>query len=149
MDAYYQAQAQVPYFKGGNRQRGSGLGSLALAVGRSAIPVFKNVLLPAAKRFGRDLVESAIPEVADVLQGKKSLKQAARGSLKKSVRKQIGGGSSKRNISKKRKRSRSKSRPKSRVKRRKKVTRKRRRANSNKPRKSVKRSRFDIFDNLT
>lgn len=81
MDGYYNNQISLPYFAGAARQRGSGLGALAMNVGRLALPLFKNVLFPAAKRFARDLVVEALPEVPNLIDGKTSLKRAASKSL--------------------------------------------------------------------
>ena len=89
----------LPYYRGVPRQRGRGIGALAAVVGRSAIPIFKNMILPTAKRFlptakrlGKELMEAALPEVLDVFEGKKTVKQAARKTAGSVVRKQVGGG---------------------------------------------------------
>ena len=44
MQNYYSRQATLPHFSGHARQRGSGIGSLALGVGRVALPFAKKVL---------------------------------------------------------------------------------------------------------
>ena len=92
MDAYYQQQAQTPYFSGHVRQRGSGIGALVAGVGRVALPFIKRVLFPAAKRFGRELLTQALPEVLDVVTKRKTPKQALQQTVRKTVRKQVGGG---------------------------------------------------------
>ena len=70
MDGYYQAQVSMPYFKGAARQRGRGLGTLALAVGRTAYPIFKKFVLPTAKRLGKAALESAAPELLELASGR-------------------------------------------------------------------------------
>lgn len=96
MDVYYEKQIRSPYFSGVTRQRGSGFGPLALAFTRFARPLFTNVLLPAAKRFGRNLAVEALPEVVDMIDGKTSLKRATKKSFKKAARKTIQTGSGQR-----------------------------------------------------
>ena len=59
----------MPYFKGIPRQRGRGLGALALSVARTAIPIFRNFIVPAAKKVGRDFIKSAVPEIDEALSG--------------------------------------------------------------------------------
>ena len=82
----------MPYFKGIPRQRGRGLGALALSVARTAIPIFRNFIVPAAKKVGRDFIKSAVPEIGEALSGNQSLKRALKSSAKSTIRKQVGGG---------------------------------------------------------
>ena len=82
----------MPYFKGVPRQRGRGLGALALSVARTAIPIFRNFIVPAAKKVGRDFIKSAVPEIGEVVSGNQSLKRALRSSAKSTIKKQVGGG---------------------------------------------------------
>lgn len=89
---YYQQQAKMPYFSGHHRQRGSGIGALALGVGRVALPFIRNVALPVAKRIGRELLQEGLPEALDVIMKRKTPKQALQNTVKKTVRKQVGGG---------------------------------------------------------
>ena len=88
---------ELPYYKGIGRQRGRGLGALAQVIGRTAIPFLKKYIVPAAKRVGADLLEFAVPEVADV-SGKKNFKTAAKSVGRQTLRKQLGGGKQKRSI---------------------------------------------------
>ena len=62
---------ELPYYKGIGRQRGCGFGALAQVIGRTAIPFSRKYIVPAAIRVGADLFEFAVPEVADVVSGKK------------------------------------------------------------------------------
>ena len=89
---------EIPYYKGIGRQRGRGFGALAQVFGRTAIPFLKKYIVPAAKRVGADLFEFAVPEVADVVSGKKNFKTAAKSVLRQTLRKQLGGGKQKRII---------------------------------------------------
>ena len=87
MDGYYQSQASIPYYR--TRQRGSGFGTF---VGRTAIPILRKFVLPAAKRIGKELIQEAAPELLDVVSGKTKPKQALKNTAKKTVRKQFAGG---------------------------------------------------------
>ena len=100
----------MPHFTGHGRQRGSGFGSLALGVGCVAVPFAKKVL-PAVQSIGKELFVQSLPEVMEVDTRKKSFKRAAKAALKKTVKKQIGGGGrgKNRNIRLKRKLQRSRS----------------------------------------
>ena len=92
MEQYYAKQASLPHFSGHYRQRGSGFGALAAGIGRVAIPFARWVILPAAKKLGRELLISAAPELIDVAMKKKSPKQALKNTVTKTARKQLGGG---------------------------------------------------------
>ena len=88
----------LPHYKGIGRQRGRGFGAPAQVIGRTAIPFLRKYIVPAAKRVGADLLEFAVPEVADVVSGKKSFKTAARSVGRQTLRKQLGGCKQKRSI---------------------------------------------------
>ena len=49
--------------------------------------------------MGADLLEFALPEIADVVSGRKKLKTAAKSVARQTVRKQLGSGSRKRRAS--------------------------------------------------
>ena len=53
----------LPHFSGVPRQRGRGLGALAGTVARTAFPILKRFVVPAAKKIGRDAIDIAIPQV--------------------------------------------------------------------------------------
>ena len=89
---------ELPYFKGTGRQRGRSFGALAQVIGRTAIPFLRKCIVPAAKRVGADLLEFAVPEVADVVSGKKNFEIAAKSVGGQTLRKQLGGGKQKRSI---------------------------------------------------
>ena len=63
MEAYYHNQATMPHFSGHYRQRGSGFGSLAMGIGRVALPLAREFIVPAAKRIGKELLVQAAPEL--------------------------------------------------------------------------------------
>ena len=94
MDSYYsqQAASAMPHFAGHYRQRGSGFGALAAGIGRFAFPLARKFILPAAKKIGRELLVQGAPELIDVVTSKKSPKQAIKNTVRKTVRKQVGGG---------------------------------------------------------
>ena len=52
----------LEYFKGTPRQRGRGLVALAGTIARTAFPVFRMYVLPAAKKLWKDALEVALPE---------------------------------------------------------------------------------------
>ena len=98
MDAHYDAQIGTQTVGGGGspqaahggpaRQFGSGaagLGALAVRVGRCAPPLLKKYALPLAKKLGKNLVTAAIPEIGQVIAGKKKIRTAAKDSVKKSI----------------------------------------------------------------
>ena len=62
---------ELPYYKGFGRQRGRGFGALAQVTERTAILSLRKYIVPAAKRVAADLLECAVPEVADVVSEKK------------------------------------------------------------------------------
>ena len=94
MDIYYsqQAASAMPHFAGHYRQRGSGFGALAAGIGRFAFPLARKFILPAAKKIGKELFVQGAPELIDVVTSKKSPKQAIKNTVRKTVRKQVGGG---------------------------------------------------------
>ena len=89
---------ELPYYKGFGRQRGRGFGALAQGIGRTAIPFLRKYIIPAAKRMGADLLEFAVPEVADVVSGKETFRTAAKSAGRQTLRKQLGVGKQKRSI---------------------------------------------------
>ena len=85
-------QVDIPYYRAVGRQRGRGFGALAQVIGRTAIPFLRKYVLPAAKRIGADMLEFAVPEIAEVVSGRKNFKTAAKSVGKKTLRKQLGEG---------------------------------------------------------
>lgn len=129
MDGYYQQQSLNNYFRGPVRQRGSGLGSLALRAVRVAIPFVSKYVIPSAKRVGKEFIKQLVPEALEIVSGKSTVKKAVKRAATNTAKKQLGGG----------------------------TTRKRKIENTNsistrsKPRSSrssKKRSKIDIFQNL-
>ena len=84
--------SDLPYFRGYSRKKGRGFGALAQKIGRTAIPFLRRYVVPAAKRFGADLLDIAAPEIGNVLTGKKKFKSLSADVRKKTLRTQIGGG---------------------------------------------------------
>ena len=71
-------QVEIPYYKGVGRQRGRGFGALAQVIGRTAIPFLRKYIVPAANLIGADMLEFAVPEIAEVVSGRKNFKTAAK-----------------------------------------------------------------------
>ena len=86
-------QTEIPYYRAVGRQRGRGFGALAQVIGRTAIPFLRKYVVPAAKRVGADLLDFAMPEIAEVVSGRKNFKTAAKSVGKQTLRKQMGEGS--------------------------------------------------------
>ena len=122
-------QIEIPYYTAVGRQRGRGFGALAQVIGRTAIPFLRKYVVPAAKRVGADLLEFAVPEIAEVVSGRKSFKTAAKSVGKQTLRKQLGEGSRRRTVG-------SRKRPASKV-------------IPTKSAKQISRSRRDIFTNIS
>ena len=86
-------EVEIPYYRGVGRQRGRGFGALAQVIGRTAIPFLRKYIAPAAKRVSADLLEFAVPEIAEVVSGRKNIKTAAKSVERQTLRKQLGEGS--------------------------------------------------------
>ena len=56
----------------------------------------RNTFYLQQKKIGRDVIESAIPEIGGVLSGQTSIKKAVKKTAKSTIRKQVGGGMKKR-----------------------------------------------------
>ena len=52
----------------------------------------RKYVVPAAKRVGADLLEFAVPEIEEVVSGKKNFKTAAKSVGRQTLRKQLGEG---------------------------------------------------------
>ena len=85
-------QVEIPYYRVVGRQRGRGFGALAQVIRRTAIPFLRKYVVPAAKRVGADLLEFAVPEIAEVVSGRKNFKTAAKSVGRQTLRKQLGEG---------------------------------------------------------
>ena len=85
-------QVEIPYYRAVGRQRGRGFGALAQVIGRTAVPFLRKYVVPAAKRIGADMLEFAVPEIGEVVSGRKNFKTAAKSVGKKTLRKQLGEG---------------------------------------------------------
>ena len=96
-------EVEIPYYRGVGTQRGRGFGELAQVIGRTTIPFLRKYMVPAAKRVGADLLEFAVPEIAEVVSGRKNIKTAAKNVGRQTLRKQLVEGSRRRTASKQRK----------------------------------------------
>ena len=129
-------QVEIPYYRGVGRQRGRGFGALAQVIGRTAIPFLRKYIVPAAKRVGADLLDFAVPEIAEVVSGRKNFKTAAKSVGRQTLRKQLGQGEGSRRSELAYGRTRSRKRSASRV-------------IPTKSAKQISRSRRDIFTNIS
>ena len=86
-------EVEIPYYRGVGRQRGRGFGALAQVIGRTTMPFLRKYIVPAAKRVGADLLDFAVPEIAEVFSGRKNIKTAAKSVGRQTLRKQLGEGS--------------------------------------------------------
>ena len=116
-------QVEIPYYRGVGRQRARGFGAFAQVIGRTAVPILRKYIVPAAKRVRADLLEFAVPEIAEVVSGRKTSKTTAKSVGGQTLRKQLGEGS-------RRKRSASRVIP-------------------TKSAKQISRSRRDVFTNIS
>ena len=92
MDSYYANQASpLPHFSGHYRKRGSGFWALASGIGRVALPLAPMFVLPVAKRIGKELLLQTVPELMDVINKKKSPKQALKNTISNTVKEQTNG----------------------------------------------------------
>ena len=85
-------QVEIPYYRAVGRQWGRGFGALAQVIGRTAVPFLRKYVVPAAKCIGADMLEFAVPEIAEVVSGRKNFKTAAKSVGKKTLKKQLGEG---------------------------------------------------------
>ena len=88
-------QVEIPYYRAVGRQRGRGFGALEQNIGRTAIPFLRKYVVITAKRVGADLLESAAPEIGEVISGRKSFKSAAKSVGKQTLKTHLGEGSRK------------------------------------------------------
>ena len=56
----------------------------------------RKYIIPAAKRVGAELLEFAVPEIAEVVSGRKNFKTAAKSVGRQTLKTQLGSGSRKR-----------------------------------------------------
>ena len=92
-------EVETPFYRGVGRQRRRGYGALAQFVGRPAIPFLREYIVPAAKRVVADLMEFAVPEIAEVVSCRKNFKTTAKSVGRETLRKQLGEGSRSRTAS--------------------------------------------------
>ena len=71
-------EVEIQFYRGVGRQRGRGFGALAQVIGRTTIPFLQKYIVPAAKLVGADLLEFAVPEIAEVVSSRKKIKTAAK-----------------------------------------------------------------------
>lgn len=97
MDAHFDNQIQtrgqrnqVLAFRGPARQFGSGgIGAFAMRMGRVAIPLVKKYVVPVAKEFGKNLLSNFVPEISNIISGKKRPRAVLKETFKKSASKTL------------------------------------------------------------
>ena len=92
-------QVVIQFYRCVGRQPGRGFGALAQVIGRTAILLLRKYIVPAAKRMGADLLDFAVPEIAEVVSARKKFKTAAKIVGRQTIRKQLGSDSSQRTAS--------------------------------------------------
>ena len=71
-------QVDIRFYRRIGQQHGTGFGALAEVIGTTAIPHLRKYIVPAAKRVGADLLEFAVPEISEVVSGRKKSRQLQR-----------------------------------------------------------------------
>ena len=83
-------RVEIPFYRGVGQQRERGLGALSQVMERTVNPFLCKYIVPTAKCVGADLLEFAVPEIADVVSGRKTLKAAAKRVGRQTLREQLG-----------------------------------------------------------
>ena len=71
-------QVEIHFYRVVGRQRGRGFGAVAQIIGRTELPFCRKHILPAAKRVGANLLQFGVPEIAEVVGGRKMSRQLHR-----------------------------------------------------------------------
>ena len=71
-------QVDISIYRGIGRQRWRGFGALSQVIRRSALPLLRNYIVPAAKRLDADWLRYAVPEIAEVVSGRKNIQTDAK-----------------------------------------------------------------------
>ena len=71
-------QVGIPFYRGIGQQRGHVFVALAQSIGRTATPFLRKYFVSAAKCVDVDLLEFAVPEIAEVVSFRKHFKIAAK-----------------------------------------------------------------------
>ena len=88
-------QVEISFYRGIGRQRGRGFGAFAQVIQKTAIPVLRKYIVPAAKSPA-DMLEFVLPEIADNVSGGKIFKTAAKSVGKQTLRNKMRSDSKKR-----------------------------------------------------
>ena len=89
-------EVEILFQKSFGWQSGMGFVALEQVLRRTATPILRQYVVQAAKRVGIDSLESAAPEVSEVVGGWRRSKAVAKGVGRQTLRWQIGSGSRKR-----------------------------------------------------
>ena len=85
-------QVEIPYHRGVGRQREMVLALLHKLLGELQFPFLRKYVVPAAKGIGADMLDFAMPEIAEVVGARKNFKTAAKSVGKKTLKQQLGEG---------------------------------------------------------
>ena len=86
-------QVEIPYYRGVGRQFERRFAALAQVIGRTSMPFLRKYIVPAVEGVGADLLEFAVPEIAEDVSGRKNFKTAAKNVGRQTLRKQLDEGS--------------------------------------------------------
>ena len=92
-------QVELPFNRGIGRQHEWGFCALAQVIKRTAIPILRKKIVPVAKWVSADLLQFALPEIADVVCGRRKFKTVAKSVGRQTSWKQLGSGSGKKTAS--------------------------------------------------
>ena len=63
-----------------------------MGIGRVALPLARNFIIPAAKRMGKELLVQGVPELINIATKKKTPKQALKSTVKNRIKRQVESG---------------------------------------------------------
>ena len=75
-------QAEIPFHRGTGRYCMPGFGAIAQVFVRTAFSFLRKSIVPVAKLVSADLLEFDLPEVADVVSGKKKFQNNCKECVK-------------------------------------------------------------------
>ena len=92
-------QVRIPYYRCCGQQRGRGVSALVQIIWRRKFSSLRKHVVPAAKRVSVDLMEFAVPEISEVVSGRKKFETSAKILGSHLLRKQLGSSCKNRTLS--------------------------------------------------